>query len=316
LILDTYNIESLLFKWYKSLKQEEMPLIDLSPYSYIDLGALSLILVFVYTTVENRWNDTLKVVKNFPIRLPHESSNAFNFLINSGFIQITTKDEAFIGANEINNKYKPKQRKRLLNFRLLEYKKHKKIIFNTHREQFIYEHKKLIYSFNKIFFEFLENETSYEKEDINEIITSFYELHHNIYSHSQSWGYTTACLTKSGLIICISDLGLGIKHTLGHKKVEFADYIGKNWDDHDAIKVAVRLHTTGKNEVGGMGLYRVKQITQNYHGVLEIRSFKGKVVYDYRPKPKPRSWEARKLIPIPGVQIKIWLPIKEIDYLN
>lgn len=162
--------------------------------------------------------------------------------------------------------------------------------------------------------EILQTYLHYEEEELNRFLTSVSEVCQNILEHSGDWGYVAVqkyayqeTLGKNVVKMVVSDLGKGIRETLGEKMR--ATYEGE-WTDCAAIKEALFESRSRFDDPGrGHGLASVRTSAERWNGLLSIRSGTARVSM------VPDWMEASKVMEdlpfFPGTQVVLMLPERE-----
>jgi len=155
----------------------------------------------------------------------------------------------------------------------------------------------------------LIHKLGYREEEGNRAATLISELCSNIYQHSapdgeRPHGYMAMQSYQNSLKMAVMDLGRGIPETV---KSKCNSYEGKS--DGDIIHSVCREGIPCQGHIS-LGLYQTLKITKRGEGILNIRSGKAKILFDYRQE----SSVGDRKIPTPffsGTQIGIYLPKKE-----
>jgi len=136
-------------------------------------------------------------------------------------------------------------------------------------------HNVIDYSVTKIG-KILQANLGYTEKDIVSFCTALSETCQNIVDHSKEKGLV--CVQKyhkenNYVIIAVSDLGIGIKRSLGSR------YDTRRWNHARAIQNALQLGVSRFLD-RGKGLYKVMEIVKKYKGKLIIRSGSGRIEID------------------------------------
>lgn len=162
--------------------------------------------------------------------------------------------------------------------------------------------------------EILQTYLHYKEEELNRFLTSVSEVCQNILEHSGDWGYVAVqkyayreTLGKNVVKMVVSDLGKGIRKTLGEKMRE--TYEGE-WTDCAAIKEALFESRSRFDDPGrGHGLASVRTSAERWNGLLSIRSGTARV--SMVPDWMDASGVMEDLPFFPGTQVVLMLPERE-----
>ncbi|GAB4193670.1 MAG: hypothetical protein OHK0022_08790 [Roseiflexaceae bacterium] len=121
--------------------------------------------------------------------------------------------------------------------------------------------------------------------NINELCTMLAEITHNVI-HSSDQGFavvqryrTSGIIQSYRVMIGVVDLGIGIEDSLQRSEVSLL----KPGDQNrlilgsDYIMKALDFGVSSRNSGGGLGLWQVRRIVENWRGTLTIRSQKSRV---------------------------------------
>ena len=97
--LSTATIEKIIKQMVPNLKSGIIQPIDLSSYTFLDLGALTSLLSFASAAREGKLSDDI-LVPSIPLILP-EDETALRFLFKTEFFSFAALNEVFIGANDL-----------------------------------------------------------------------------------------------------------------------------------------------------------------------------------------------------------------------
>ncbi len=162
--------------------------------------------------------------------------------------------------------------------------------------------------------EILLRHLHYDRDEVSRFMTSISEVCQNILEHSGDWGYVAIqkyryerTLGKNVVKMVVSDLGKGIKSTLGQ---EVREKIDAEWTDRVAIEEALYNSRSRFDDPGrGHGLTSVRTSADRWNGLLSIRSGTARVsmVPDWMNAP-----DVVESLPFfPGTQVVLMLPEKE-----
>lgn len=121
------------------------------------------------------------------------------------------------------------------------------------------------------------------------IVTMFSELSQNILTYAQPGlsapGFVMLQAFRGIVKFAAADSGPGIPDTLRPNYQELAEE-----SDSAAIAFALRPGVTSRPNGGGLGLYHLREVIARHHGILNIRSGRGKLLihegkeYLYEPR--------------------------------
>lgn len=162
----------------------------------------------------------------------------------------------------------------------------------------------------------------YSIVEASRIETMLIELCQNIFYHSAvheadihgyiaMQAYTREENANPAVNFAVMDLGIGIPQCLRNSPLKDKYNLD---DDREAIKLACEPNiTSAVDSRGGLGLYRTKQIVEEAHGILGIRSGDAKAVFSPKKNFYAGGLDAWSSINyFWGTQVGIWLP-RRID---
>ncbi len=159
----------------------------------------------------------------------------------------------------------------------------------------------------------------YSITEASRVETVLIELCQNIFYHSTTdeagihgymamQAYTKEDGKSPSIKFAVTDLGIGIPQSLRNSPLKDKYNLD---DDREAIKLACKPQITSAADShrGGLGLYRTKQIVEETHGTLNIRSGDAKAVFSPQTNFFAGGLDAWSTISyFWGTQIGIWLP--------
>lgn len=314
----TGAFERILYRLVSDLQAGRLPTIDLSPYSFLDLGALSYLLALGFAAREGKLIKNLEIPP-IPIILP-QNRIVKKFLFKTEFFGFAALNEVFVGANDLSRQEEAANRANTIG------RKPPILIDDGERYPYMPFHRIVHKSHKEGSIEYFENEC---RGFVNDIITTFSEaliehlgfsremtegfwepnkeIFQNIYMHSKSWGFGAIQCLADRVIICYADIGVGVRETLEPFKEEILTKLSycRSWNDGTAIIAAFEKNLTclpGKSP--GNGLHLLKSYVISNSATMEYRSGKAKVILSPRSRIKGSFVEY-----IPGVQIRISIPV-------
>lgn len=146
-----------------------------------------------------------------------------------------------------------------------------------------------------------------ETGEVVKLLAMLSEIGSNV-CHSQDRGFVViqryrdlSVKRDSGRVaMVVSDLGIGIEQSLRNKPIGNGQATAHLEEESDYILHALQLGVTGRNEIAGLGLPRVKQLVAQWNGVLVIRSRRSRIQASAEGVRKRND-----LIDIPGTQVTI-----------
>jgi anti-sigma regulatory factor (Ser/Thr protein kinase) len=160
----------------------------------------------------------------------------------------------------------------------------------------------------------LQKHLHYGEHESSRFLTSVSEVCQNILEHSGDWGYVAVqkysyseTLGKNVVKMVVSDLGRGIRRTLGEQMKE--EFEGE-WTDRVAIEQAMFEEQSRFDDPGrGHGLASVRTSADRWNGLLSIRSGTARV--SMIPEWMDAAEVMEDLPFFPGTQVVLMLPEKE-----